>query len=72
MHLRGVEEDGLAWAGAMIGYRGGEASREVEEDVAEDDIRRGDVETVRRVVEGIAVQWVGVSRKVREVVREVG
>lgn len=65
----------LTGTSSVIGGVGGrirESAREVEEDMAEDDIGRGDVEARDWMVEWVVLQRVGVGLEVWEVVGELG
>lgn len=59
----------------MIGGVGGrirESAREVKEDMAEDDVGRGDVEARDWTEKWVVLQRVGVGLEIWEVVGEVG
>lgn len=73
-HIRRVEADGSAGPGAVVGNKeisDGGGGGQVEEDVAEDEVGRRDVEAVGGAVEGVTVDGVGEGGGVREVVRDV-
>lgn len=55
----------------QVGGVSGEVSREVVDDLTEDDVGRGEVEAVGGVEVLIGLEWVGLGREVAEGVSEV-